>query len=117
MEHESDSDTNSTGALGTIPKGLVKGLDDLEIRGQAEAIQTTVLSRLARILRRDLRRLAVTQIPLAKAGVKNSQKNKIIIILSKQLKLQITIVNTSNLNSFKYFYLIQIIYKQIYLTH
>ena len=24
------------GALGTIPKGLVKGLEDLEIRGQVE---------------------------------------------------------------------------------
>ena len=28
------------GALGTIPKGLIKGLEDLEIRGQAEIIQT-----------------------------------------------------------------------------
>ena len=26
------------GALGTIPKGLVKGLKDLEIRGQVETI-------------------------------------------------------------------------------
>ena len=31
------------GALGTIPKGLVKGLEDLEIRGQVETIQTTAL--------------------------------------------------------------------------
>ena len=42
------------GALGTIPKELVKGLDDLEIRGQVETIQTTALLRSARILRRVL---------------------------------------------------------------
>ena len=29
------------GALGTVTKGLVQGLDDLEIRGQVETIQTT----------------------------------------------------------------------------
>ena len=28
-------------ALGTIPKGLVKGFEDLEIRGQEETIQIT----------------------------------------------------------------------------
>ena len=42
------------GALGAIPKGLVKGLEDLEIREQAETIQTTALLRLTRILRRVL---------------------------------------------------------------
>ena len=42
------------GALGTIPKGLVKGLEELETRGQVDAIQTTALSRSARILRRVL---------------------------------------------------------------
>ena len=31
------------GALGTIPKGLVKGTKDLEIREQVETIQTTAL--------------------------------------------------------------------------
>ena len=42
------------GALGTTPKGLVKGLEDLEIRGQVETTQTTTLLRSARILRRVL---------------------------------------------------------------
>ena len=42
------------GALGTIPKVLVKGLEDLEVSGQVESIQTTELLRLARILRRVL---------------------------------------------------------------
>ena len=41
-------------ALGTIPKCLVKGHEDVEIRGQVESIQTTALSRSARILRRVL---------------------------------------------------------------
>ena len=42
------------GALGTILKGLVKGLEDLEINGQVETIQSTALLRSARILRRVL---------------------------------------------------------------
>ena len=42
------------GALGTFTKGLVKGLEDLEIKGRAETIQTTALLRLARMLRRVL---------------------------------------------------------------
>ena len=42
------------GALRTIPKGLVKGLKNLEIRGRVETIQTTVLLRSVRILRRVL---------------------------------------------------------------
>ena len=42
------------GALGTIPKGLVNGKEDLEIRGLLDNIQTTALLRSARILRRVL---------------------------------------------------------------
>ena len=42
------------GALGTVPKDLVLGLEDLEIRGRVETIQTTALLRSARILRRVL---------------------------------------------------------------
>ena len=38
-------------ALGTISKGLVKGLEEFEIGGRAEAIQTTVLLKLVEILR------------------------------------------------------------------
>ena len=41
-------------ALGTVTEGLIKGLEDLEIRGRAETIQTTTLLRTARILKRDL---------------------------------------------------------------
>ena len=42
------------GALGTIIKGLLKGLEDLEVGGRVETIQTTALLRTARILRRVL---------------------------------------------------------------
>ena len=42
------------GALGTITKGLLKGLEDLEIGGRVKTIQMTALLRTARILRRVL---------------------------------------------------------------
>ena len=42
------------GALGTITKGLLKGLEDLEVGGPVETIQTTALLRTAGILRRVL---------------------------------------------------------------
>ena len=42
------------GALGTVTKGLLKGLEDLEVSGRVETIQTTALRRTARILRRVL---------------------------------------------------------------
>ena len=38
------------GALGTITKELLKGLEDLEIGGRTGTIQTTALLRMARIL-------------------------------------------------------------------
>ena len=41
-------------ALGTETKGLLKGLDDLEVGGRVETVQTTALLRTARILRRVL---------------------------------------------------------------
>ena len=42
------------GSLGTVTKGLLQGLEDLEIRGRVETIQTTALLTPARILRRAL---------------------------------------------------------------
>ena len=45
------------GALGTVTKGLLKGLEDLEVGGRVETIQTTALLWTAR-------RLAVTQTPV-----------------------------------------------------
>ena len=42
------------GALGIITKGLLKDLEDLEVGGGVETIQTTALLRTARILGRAL---------------------------------------------------------------
>ncbi len=39
-------------ALSTVTKGLVQGLEELEIRGRVETIQNTALFRSHRILRR-----------------------------------------------------------------
>ena len=55
------------GALGMVPKGLEKRLEELEISGRIKAIQSTAMLRWARILRRvpgDLMRLGVTQTPV-----------------------------------------------------
>ena len=38
-----------TGALGTVDKELLKRLEDLEVGGRIETIQTTALLRTARI--------------------------------------------------------------------
>ena len=64
------------GAFGEIIKGLLKGLEDLEVSGRVETIQMTALLRAARSIG-DLRRLAVTQAP-----VKNHQ----LILMWKTLK-------------------------------
>ena len=42
------------GAFGTVSKGLLKGLEDLEVDDRVETIQTTALLKTARILRRVL---------------------------------------------------------------
>ena len=42
------------GAFGMVTKGLLKGLEDLEVGGRVETIQTTALLKTARILRRVL---------------------------------------------------------------
>ena len=44
--------TVAIGALGTIPKGFLKELQDSVIRGQAETIETKALLRPARILKK-----------------------------------------------------------------
>ena len=65
------------GALGTITKGLLKGLGDLEVGGQVETIQTTALLRTARILRRVLETCChsdSSEKPSANADVKNSNE-------------------------------------------
>ena len=62
-------------ALGTILKGLVKGVEDLEIRWQVDTILTTALSRSARIQRRILKSLAFTQTSVEDQSPNTSVKN------------------------------------------
>ena len=40
------------GAFSTVTKGLLKGLEDLEVGGRVETIQMTALLKTTRILRR-----------------------------------------------------------------
>ena len=40
------------GAFGTVPKGLLKGLEDMDVGGRVKTILTTALLKTARILRR-----------------------------------------------------------------
>ena len=57
------------GALGTITKGLLKGLEDLEVGRRVETIQMTVFGENGQNPETspgDLRRLAVTQNPVKK---------------------------------------------------
>ena len=54
MEHESDSDTNCNWWIRYSAKGLVQKLEDLEISGREDIIQTAPLLRPAKILRRVL---------------------------------------------------------------
>ena len=64
------------GAFGTVTKGLLKELEDLEVGEWVETIQTTALLRTARILKRvlktwgDLLSLKLQCKPLAYADVK-----------------------------------------------
>ena len=44
--------TTVIGAFGTITKGSLKGLGDLEVGGRVETLQMTALLRTDRILRR-----------------------------------------------------------------
>ena len=46
--------TIAIGIFGTVTKGLLKGLEDLEVSRREETIQTTALLRTGRILRRVL---------------------------------------------------------------
>ena len=49
------------GALGTVPKDLVKWLEELEIRGRANTIENTNIGQSTEKSPGDLRRLFVTQ--------------------------------------------------------
>ena len=54
------------GAFGTVTKGLLKGLKNLEVDGRVETIQNSITENSQNTEKspRDLRRLAVTQSPV-----------------------------------------------------
>ena len=55
------------GAFGTVTKGLLKGLEDLEVGGRVETIQNDSITENGQNTKKspgDLRRLAVTQTPV-----------------------------------------------------
>ena len=54
MKYEADGGINCGWFTWEIPKALVMGPEDFEIRGQVETIQITALLRLTRILRKVL---------------------------------------------------------------
>ena len=63
------------GAFGTVTKWLLKGLEDLEVGGRVETIQTITLLRMARILKRVLEtcyQSDSSEKPSANVDVKNS---------------------------------------------
>ena len=62
--------------IGTLDR-VIKGLEDLLIRGYVETIQTTALLRPARILRRICCHLNSCEKPSANAGMKNPKRNGI----------------------------------------
>ena len=84
MEHESDSD-NCNWHTRHSHQRIGTGTGGYGIRGRVETIQTTALLRSARILRRVRETCSPSESnekPLANAGVKNSQKCKIINIFA-----------------------------------
>ena len=78
---------------GTITKELLKGLEDLEVGGRVETIQTTALLRMARILRRVLEICChsnSSEKPSANTDVKNSKGVNIYISFSLTYTLYIS---------------------------
>ena len=80
------------GTIWTIAQKLVKGQEELEIRGREHTIQSTTLSRSAKYWGESWRLEETCCLsiscgrPSAKAGMKNSQRNKIITICVKKKK-------------------------------
>ena len=78
------------GAFGTVTKGLVKGLEGLEIRGRVKTMQTTAFFFLDQPACQDeswsfeetCRHSDFSGKPSTNAGGKYSQKSKIIIIIT-----------------------------------
>ena len=87
------------GALGTVTKGLLKGLEDLEVGGRVETIKMTALLRKARTLRRVLEtccRSNSSEKPSANNDVKNSKGVNKNSSSSKERRITASRNNTNN---------------------
>ena len=62
------------GAFGTVTRGLLKGLEDLEVGGRVETIQTTIFLKTARILEETCCLSDSSERPSALADVENSNE-------------------------------------------
>ena len=77
------------GSFGTVTKGLLKGLKDLEVEGRVDTIQTTTLLRTARILRRILENLLNCELHCpgrAQSKIESMRKEKKYLDLARELK-------------------------------
>ena len=74
MEHEGDNYRIVIGYFGRVTKGLLQELEDLEVGGRVETIQTTALLRSARILKSVLKTCHSnsSERPSAKSDVKKN---------------------------------------------
>ena len=74
------------GTLVTVPKGMEKRLEELEIRGRIETTQTTAVLKSARILKRDpdtsCHYLNFSERPTNRCWCENFAKREIILIYS-----------------------------------
>ena len=89
-----------TGSQGTIPEGLVKRLENKRTTGGHLDYSIVKISRNTEKSPGDLKRLSVTQTPVENDQqilVWKTLKGAILIILSKQFQLQVTILNMCNL--------------------
>ena len=69
------------GAFGTVAKGLLKSLEDLEVGGRMETIQTTVLLKTDRILKRVLETCCHSNSSEKPSADANMKKSKGVIII------------------------------------
>ena len=86
--NESDGDINCNNALGTVTKEWVQGLEDLEIGGRMEKIQTTDRPEKRP---RDSKKLAITQPPV--------RSNQLTLVWKTPQRLDTTTTTTTNNNN------------------
>ena len=94
------------GALGPITKGLLKGLDDLEVSRRVETIQTNSNAENGQNTETspgDLRRLVVTQTPLKDHQLTlmwktlKEKNNNIVVVVVVVIKMKVVVVESQKI--------------------